>query len=425
MAIGASLGDISRLLALAGVAIAASGLWWSLLILLYGVFLRRFWRTPPSYLNLPRPLRRAAYHFLLGAMAALPLALIRAVQLLASTAPVELTQRVILQTAIAAFPNFVMPYFWVWWIVAAYSYHWFLPPRGRSSGDVDDGTGRARTTGQRSAGFSDYAADVEYALEELRRELEQRDRQTVSADPPDGNEPANESPSDLPPAIAADRDGSADRSSNASMLAMLAASLVLGLGVLFLLATVLLLPFPDVNLPFPGIPRPATATVVSVGDGDTLRVDRAGRRLTIRLACIDAPESAQPGGAESTAYLRQLLPAGQMVGVRQVDIDFFGRTVAELYRNGASVSVAMVQAGHAVVYPRYLDGCPMSRVALLAAEAEAKAARRNFWSQPNPEMPWDWRRRNRRRRRRAASPSGAAQEMAADRVAGDRTLVIG
>ena len=35
------------------------------------------------------------------------------------------------------------------------------------------------------------------------------------------------------------------------------------------------------------------ATVVSVGDGDTIRVSEGSRRLTIRLACIDAPETSQ------------------------------------------------------------------------------------------------------------------------------------
>ncbi|MFM9110392.1 MAG: thermonuclease family protein, partial [Prochlorococcaceae cyanobacterium] len=44
------------------------------------------------------------------------------------------------------------------------------------------------------------------------------------------------------------------------------------------------------------------ATVLSVGDGDTLRVSRAGQLLTIRLACIDAPEMAQtPWGPQSRA----------------------------------------------------------------------------------------------------------------------------
>ena len=41
---------------------------------------------------------------------------------------------------------------------------------------------------------------------------------------------------------------------------------------------------------------PATefrATVLSIGDGDTLRVSRQGLPITIRLACIDAPEMAR------------------------------------------------------------------------------------------------------------------------------------
>ena len=51
------------------------------------------------------------------------------------------------------------------------------------------------------------------------------------------------------------------------------------------------------------------ATVVSVGDGDTIRVSEGSRRFTVRLACIDAPESSQrPWGARSTALLKQLTP---------------------------------------------------------------------------------------------------------------------
>jgi endonuclease YncB( thermonuclease family) len=35
------------------------------------------------------------------------------------------------------------------------------------------------------------------------------------------------------------------------------------------------------------------ATVISIGDGDTIRVRMNGKPIIVRLACIDAPETAQ------------------------------------------------------------------------------------------------------------------------------------
>jgi endonuclease YncB( thermonuclease family) len=34
----------------------------------------------------------------------------------------------------------------------------------------------------------------------------------------------------------------------------------------------------------------AAATLMSFGDGDTLPVEEAGKKITIHIACIDAPE---------------------------------------------------------------------------------------------------------------------------------------
>jgi endonuclease YncB( thermonuclease family) len=48
--------------------------------------------------------------------------------------------------------------------------------------------------------------------------------------------------------------------------------------------------------------------VLSIGDGDTIRVSRQGLPITIRLACIDAPEMAQsPYGQQSRNYLQTRL----------------------------------------------------------------------------------------------------------------------
>jgi endonuclease YncB( thermonuclease family) len=53
-------------------------------------------------------------------------------------------------------------------------------------------------------------------------------------------------------------------------------------------ATLVALSWPAV-----AVAQPASTTIVSIGDGDTIRVRQAGKALTVRLACIDAPETAQ------------------------------------------------------------------------------------------------------------------------------------
>jgi micrococcal nuclease len=56
-----------------------------------------------------------------------------------------------------------------------------------------------------------------------------------------------------------------------------------------------------------------SATVVSIGDGDSLRVRLGGEVRSVRLACIDAPERAQiPWGQQARAqhHQRSLRPTG-------------------------------------------------------------------------------------------------------------------
>ncbi len=73
--------------------------------------------------------------------------------------------------------------------------------------------------------------------------------------------------------------------------------------------------------------------VVSIGDGDTLSVMRGGRRVIVRLACIDAPESGQqPYGAHARSALQQLAPIGSEVSLRVQTTDRYGRAVAEVIR---------------------------------------------------------------------------------------------
>ena len=134
------------------------------------------------------------------------------------------------------------------------------------------------------------------------------------------------------------------------------------------------------------------AQVVSVGDGDTLTVMDGGRRVTVRLACIDAPETAQkPYGMEARTALQSLAPVGSEVALKVSTRDRYGRTVAEVLRGGSNVNLALVRDGRAFVYRQYLGGC--DRDAYLGAEAQAEKARRGVWSVPGGvTRPWDWRR---------------------------------
>jgi micrococcal nuclease len=135
-------------------------------------------------------------------------------------------------------------------------------------------------------------------------------------------------------------------------------------------------------------------TVISVGDGDTLRVrNQQGQPVTIRLGCVDAPELKQnPWGQQSKTRLQELLPVGQSVQVRQIERDRYKRLVAEVFVNNRSVNLAMVQEGQAVVYRQYLQGCNSTQDQYLQAEADAKVQKLGFWNQLQPMMPWDFRR---------------------------------
>lgn len=140
-----------------------------------------------------------------------------------------------------------------------------------------------------------------------------------------------------------------------------------------------------------------------------MRVDQAGQTITLRLGCIDSPETDQPGGQAPTDRLRQLLPRDQQIQLIPIDVDRYGRTVAVVFANGRSVNLQMVKEGHAVVYPQYLSGCPNSRDELLAAENEARSARLGIWVQANPVMPWEWRQGT-----HPSSPSGGSPSFPTD-----------
>ncbi len=159
------------------------------------------------------------------------------------------------------------------------------------------------------------------------------------------------------------------------------------------------------------------ATVLSVGDGDTVRISEGAQRITIRLACIDAPETAQaPFGVASRTQLQQYLPVGSVVSLKVQTKDRYRRTVAEIFRNGRSVNLAMVKNGQAFAYRKYLAACDGG--AYLAAEAQAKQAGRGVWAVTGGiERTWDWRHGPRRATSARSAPPPASSAPGTEPVA--------
>ena len=144
-----------------------------------------------------------------------------------------------------------------------------------------------------------------------------------------------------------------------------------------------------------------TATVLSIGDGDTIRVRQAGKALTVRLACIDAPETAQsPYGQQARMHLQHRLPIGREVSLNIKTTDRYGRTVAEVISE-ININLATVEDGQAFAYRQYLSGCNEREY----LDAEHRASRRRFgiWQvEGGISRPWDYR----RGRRSVAIPDG-------------------
>jgi endonuclease YncB( thermonuclease family) len=142
--------------------------------------------------------------------------------------------------------------------------------------------------------------------------------------------------------------------------------------------------------PGAGSAQALKAEVLSIGDGDTIRIRQGGRAITVRLACIDAPETAQsPYGRQARSTLQQRLPIGREVILDVKTTDPYGRRVAEVISD-ININLAMVEDGQAFAYRQYLGGCDAKEY--LDAEFRASRHRYGVWQMEGGiTRPWDFR----------------------------------
>jgi endonuclease YncB( thermonuclease family) len=149
-----------------------------------------------------------------------------------------------------------------------------------------------------------------------------------------------------------------------------------------------------------------SAAVLSIGDGDTITITNGAQKTRVRLACIDAPETAQsPYGMESRQALQKLLPIGSEVTVRTKATDRYGRTVGEVLKGSTNINQSLVGSGNAFVYWQYIRGC--DRQTYSSLENEARLNGSGVWGIPGGiQRPWDYR-RNRKGGSSMSSGGGA------------------
>ena len=134
------------------------------------------------------------------------------------------------------------------------------------------------------------------------------------------------------------------------------------------------------------------ASVISIGDADTITVTEGSKRIKVRLACIDAPETSQsPYGMEARRALQGLLPIGSQVTLRTKATDRYGRSVSEVLKGGSNINQTLVRSGDAFVYWQYISGCDRQTYSRLENDARLKGV--GVWSVPGGiQRPWDYRR---------------------------------
>jgi micrococcal nuclease len=127
--------------------------------------------------------------------------------------------------------------------------------------------------------------------------------------------------------------------------------------------------------------------VETVHDGDTVTCsDAESVPHKIRLVGIDSPEYGQPFGPEARSALSRKL-AGGRVRVDGTAHDQHGRLLATLWIDDRNLNRELVAEGYAWVFGGFSPDPD-----LLAAESEARGARRGLWTDPHPLSPSDWRR---------------------------------
>lgn len=131
-------------------------------------------------------------------------------------------------------------------------------------------------------------------------------------------------------------------------------------------------------------------------DGDTVEVTKdTGTVYKIRLLGIDAPESSQEYGVQSTESLEQCLGGRSDSGsirVEWIEKDRYGRLIGKIISRNVDCNAYQVEVGSAWHYKAYAKNqSGYDRAVYNNLEVQSHNAGKGLWNNPNAVAPWDYR----------------------------------
>ena len=160
------------------------------------------------------------------------------------------------------------------------------------------------------------------------------------------------------------------------------------------IALVLTLPLPARAQDGDGLTPFIEGRVSRVVDGNTIILTDAGsgRQIRVLLRGTDAPELAQPHGAESRRRLESLV-GGAQVRVEFQFTDRYGQVFGLVLRDGEDINFRLLEEGATWLRLQLANVLTTAdKKAYEQAEREARAAGRGLWKDKSPVAPWEFRR---------------------------------
>lgn len=131
--------------------------------------------------------------------------------------------------------------------------------------------------------------------------------------------------------------------------------------------------------------------VVSVLEGDTIKVLKEDKQVKIRLASIDCPEKEQPYWQTAKNFTANLVDR-MIVNVWPTGTDRYGRIIAYVFVDGIDLNKELLKAGMAWHQNQNSRDPELARL-----EFQARSQKRGLWEEPNPVPPWEFRNKSRPR----------------------------